>query len=67
MWIAGESEPIWTTETSRGSSRRYDVNINNASVRDSMIESVERWIKGLPLPSYIPGDPDLAMLPVYMD
>jgi len=65
--VPGRDKPIWRETLSALSSRSYDGDINDATVRKSMLESLGRQISLLSFPYYIPESEDLPALPLVIE
>jgi hypothetical protein len=60
----GEDAPLWRETLDATSARSFREDINDASVRKSMLESLTRQIRELYLPYFIPKDEKQLALPV---
>ncbi|MDB5353829.1 MAG: hypothetical protein JWN24_282 [Phycisphaerales bacterium] len=60
----GESSPLWRETIAATSARSFREEINDASVRKSMIESLTRQLHELSVPYFVPKDQKSLALPV---
>lgn len=60
----GEDAPLWREALDATSARSFKEDINDASIRKTMLESLTRQIRELYLPYYIPKDEQRLALPV---
>lgn len=60
----GEKAPLWRESFEATSSRSFREDINDATIRKTMIESLTRQIRELYLPYFIPKDEKRLALPV---
>ena len=60
----GEEAPLWREALDATSARSFKEDINDASIRKTMLESLTRQIRELYLPYYIPKDEQRLALPV---
>ncbi|WP_425614843.1 WD40 repeat domain-containing protein [Anatilimnocola sp. NA78] len=61
---AGEAEPIWRDVLKSTNSTSFKKEINDATVRESMLENLGLQLNRLNLPYFIPKAEDLLALPV---
>lgn len=60
----GETAPLWREALDATSARSFQEDINDASIRKTMLESLTRQIRELYLPYYVPKDEQRLALPV---
>ena len=63
----GESKPIWRDSLNAWSARTFKVEINDATIRESMLKVLTGRIRSLKLPYFIPKSKDLLALPAVLD
>ncbi|MDB5309348.1 MAG: hypothetical protein JWO38_3550 [Gemmataceae bacterium] len=64
---AGEPQPLWRGNLSASSSRSFQDEINDATVRKSMLEHLTRQLNGTDLPYFIPKSKDILALPAVVE
>ena len=62
--VKGYDTPVWKQSLEAQSGRSFREEINDATLRQSMVENLTREVKGLEVPYFIPGDRKLLPLPV---
>lgn len=67
LWTQGEPAPVWRDTLSAGSSRSFSEEINDATVRKSMLEHLGRQLDTLNLPYFMPKARDTIALPAVID
>lgn len=67
MLVEGEDQPLWRDTISASSSRSFREDINDASIRQSMLDSLAYRIGELNVPYFIPKSPDLYALPIVVE
>ncbi|HEX4611950.1 MAG TPA: WD40 repeat domain-containing protein [Urbifossiella sp.] len=67
LWAQGESAPLWRGSLTAGSSRSFSEEINDATVRKSMLENLGRQLDSLEVPYFMPRDKDTLALPAVID
>ena len=65
--VEGEEQPLWRDTIQATSSRSFREEINDASVRKSMLENVTHRIAELNFPYFIPKSPELLALPAVVE
>jgi hypothetical protein len=60
----GEEKPLWRDTLNASNSSSFSEDINDASVRKSMLENLARDIRELNVPYFIPKSEELLALPV---
>ena len=61
---AGQSTPLWRSALAASSSRSFDGDITDATVRKSMIDNLTRQLNDMDIPYFIPKSEDVIALPV---
>jgi hypothetical protein len=64
--VPGKDEPVWRDSLSASSDSSYRGEINDSTVRDSMIENLANRLDDLNFPYFIPESEDLLALPVIL-
>jgi hypothetical protein len=67
LWAAGEATPLWRDSLSAGSSRSFSEEINDATVRKSMLDNLGHQFDHVNLPYFVPKSKDVLALPVVLD
>jgi len=62
-----EREPIWRATLKASSARSFTEEINDASVRKSMLEHLVRQLHGLDMPYFVPKSKDIVALPAVIE
>ncbi len=65
--ILHAGELVWHRTLPVKSNRSFDGEINDVTVRQSMLNAVKRALEGLSMPYFIPLSPDQAALPIWVD
>ncbi len=66
LHVPGKDEPIWRDSLSAGSDSSYRAEVNETTVRDSMVENLANRLDDLNFPYFIPESEDLLALPVIL-
>ena len=67
LWAQGETAPLWRGSLNATSSRSFSEEINDATVRKSMLEGMGARFDGVDLPYFLPKDKGTIALPVVID
>ncbi|MCA9065590.1 MAG: hypothetical protein KDA96_21125, partial [Planctomycetaceae bacterium] len=67
LLIPGQETPIWRDVLQAISSRSFREDITEATVRDSMLSSLQAELNDLDFPYYIPKSDQLLALPIVID
>ena len=67
MIVEGEPQPLWRDTISASSSRSFREDINDSTIRQSMLDSLTYRIGELNIPYFIPKSPDLYALPIVVE
>lgn len=65
--VDGQKEPIWRDTINASSARSFTEDINDTTVRQSMMSSLSYSIGNLHIPYFIPKSPDLYALPIVVE
>jgi hypothetical protein len=65
--VKGEEKPLWRGHLSAMSARSFTEEINDASVRKSMIEHLTKQLSGMDMPYFIPKSKDTVALPAVVE
>jgi len=66
LMVPGNDKPVWRDSLSASSDSSYDGEINEMTVRDSMIENLANRMDDLNFPYFIPKSENLLALPVVL-
>lgn len=67
LWTASETKPLWRDTITSRSDRSFREDINDATIRQSMLEHLTRSINRLNIPYFIPKSDDMIALPVVIE
>jgi hypothetical protein len=67
LMVPDRDEPVWRDTLRAASSRSFDEEINDATVRKSMIQNLTRVLNKLKIPYFIPKSDEVLALPVVLD
>lgn len=67
LWATGEKAPLWRGNLTASSSRSFSEEINDATVRKSMLDHLGRQLDGLEIPYFLPKSKDTLALPAVID
>ncbi|HYH69221.1 MAG TPA: hypothetical protein VD866_31295 [Urbifossiella sp.] len=67
LWAAGEATPVWRDTLNAGSSRSFSDEINDVTIRKSMLENLGRQLDHLNLPYFLPKNKATLALPAVID
>jgi len=67
LWAAGEVTPVWRDTLNAGSSRSFSEDINDVTIRKSMLENLGRQLDHLNLPYFLPKNKGTLALPAVID
>lgn len=65
--VPGKDEPVWRDSLSAGSDSSYRGEVNDMTVRDSMVENLGNRMDDLNFPYFIPESEDMLALPVILE
>lgn len=65
--VPGKDEPVWRDSLSAGSDSSYRGEVNDMTVRDSMVENLGNRMDELNFPYFIPESEDMLALPVILE
>ena len=65
--LKGQDKPLWRGTLQAMSARTFHEEINDATVRKSMLENLSRQLGALDLPYYVPVSEKLLALPVVVE
>jgi hypothetical protein len=65
--VEGESQPLWRDTVDAANSTSFQEDINDATIRKSMLENLAREIAELNIPYFIPKSEELLALPVVIE
>ncbi len=66
LLVQGENAPLWRDTLNASNATSFREEINDATVRKSMLENLASNINGLNIPYFIPKSEDLLALPVVL-
>ena len=64
---ADEKTPLWRASLTASSARSFTEEINDASIRKSMLEHLTRQLNGMDIPYFIPKSRDVVALPAVVE
>jgi WD40 repeat protein len=67
LLVEGETQPLWRDAVDATNSTSFREEINDATVRKSMLENLAREIAELNIPYFIPNSEELLALPVVIE
>lgn len=67
LWAAGAPSPVWRETLNAGSSRSFTEDINDVTIRKSMLENLGRQLDDLTMPYFLPKDKGTLALPAVID
>jgi hypothetical protein len=67
LWAAGETAPLWRGHLKAVSGNSFSEEINDATLRKSMLEGLGRQLDGLEVPYFLPKDRATLALPAVID
>jgi hypothetical protein len=67
LWAAGENAPVWREALNAGSSRSFTEDINDVTIRKSMLENLGRQLDDLTMPYFLPKNKGTLALPAVID
>jgi hypothetical protein len=67
LLVEGEAQPLWRDTIDAANSSSFNEEINDATVRKSMLENLGREIHELNIPYFIPKSEELLALPVVIE
>ncbi len=65
--VPGKDEPVWRDSLSAGSDSSYRGEVNDMTVRDTMVENLGNRMDELNFPYFIPESEDMLALPVILE
>ncbi|MFO0798149.1 MAG: hypothetical protein U0804_11795 [Gemmataceae bacterium] len=67
LWAAGAAAPVWREALNAGSSRSFTEDINDVTIRKSMLENLGRQLDDLTMPYFLPKNKGTLALPAVID